>query len=208
MNHQCYEWNESTHSVIIYDNTVSPDVYKCPITSSQRISANCNKNCDEYIWAHAEGPCGPIWCNIMSTPLRLMNDTNVKANIHQGYRVGSIEVLNWPTNSKLWIYGISCRPIDPYPIIFYWPIPMYQVGPYSIHDGIALANIITHDGFIVSANPNTIISCWPMQALHCIGRYNHTWQFHSIGRSKYDDTVSANANIALYQPIWSHMMVS
>ena len=49
-----------THSVIIYDNTVSPDVYKCPITSSQRISADSNNNCDDYVWAHAEGLCKPI----------------------------------------------------------------------------------------------------------------------------------------------------
>ena len=39
----------STDSVIIYDNTVSPDMYKCPITSSQRISADSNNNCNEYV---------------------------------------------------------------------------------------------------------------------------------------------------------------
>ena len=51
---------QTTHSVIIYNNTVSPDVYKCPITSSQRISADSNNNCDDYVWAHAEGLCKPI----------------------------------------------------------------------------------------------------------------------------------------------------
>ena len=160
------------------------------------------------------GPCrGTMWADMMQyNEHTVLADEwyKCKGRYPSGVscRLNWIEVLNWPTNRKLWIYGISCRPIGPYPIIFYWPIPIYRVGPYSIHDGIALANIITHDGFIVSANPNTIISCRPIQALHCIGRYNHTWQFHSIGQSKYDDTVSANANIALYQPIWSHMMVS
>jgi hypothetical protein len=34
---------EPTHSVKISDNIASPNVYKCPITSSQRISADCAK---------------------------------------------------------------------------------------------------------------------------------------------------------------------
>src|SRR5882762_1092684 len=40
------ESSSTTHSVKISDNIASPDVYKCPITSSQRISADCTKITD------------------------------------------------------------------------------------------------------------------------------------------------------------------
>src|SRR5882762_4145609 len=45
-NHRHHHPLTTTHSVKISDNIASPDVYKCPITSSQRISADCTKITD------------------------------------------------------------------------------------------------------------------------------------------------------------------
>ena len=111
----------------------------------------------------------------------------------------------------LWYIVWADWSISDYIVLTYSNLSGWPIW-YTWWDCIGQYDQTIHFECIGQYNDTTMIPCWPMGALycigrstyddtvsarHCVGRYIHPWRFYSIGRSWYDDIVSANVSISI-----------